>query len=427
MKSPRKTKLQIQPWTCEGLQISVRGDTFHCAGTLRVGKRSERVRETLGVPATKDNKSNAEREARRVAGRVRAELGGGVVRKSVATLVAERFHSHIGPTDRLILKHFTAEFTTRILHDVPSEEIVAFVKKYHGRDKDKTPTAESRERFISGICSFLNRQIAEGQYPELPNFKRNAAARNPSRRATRPVQRFRIELLEEIIKAAHPTVAIQLRVEYVGGARVSSVLQGAVLEDLDMGKKMVLTFRNTKNDDDVPVALPESIRQPMSEYLDWRMQQVRKGLIGPGGDQPLFLHYKGRAYQPNGGAWGTQNKAAFNGAKRRAIKAVGERYDAAIELARAARNQRQVDRLMRAKDDDLALLRRFTQHWLRHLFATDIGRQDPISAMRQGGWRDSRSLHGYMIKDAEYQRGLVEARGLPDTKLTQAPFRKRAK
>jgi hypothetical protein len=42
------------------------------------------------------------------------------------------------------------------------------------------------------------------------------------------------------------------------------------------------------------------------------------------------LHYKGLPYKPNGGAWGTQNKTAFNNAKRRAIANVMKRYDEAI-------------------------------------------------------------------------------------------------
>jgi hypothetical protein len=47
--------------------------------------------------------------------------------------------------------------------------------------------------------------------------------------------------------------------------------------------------------------------------------------------------------------------------------------------------------------------------------------------MNQGGWRDVRSLNGYMMSDAEHQRALVEERGSPGTNLTQARSRKSAK
>jgi hypothetical protein len=154
---PLRKKPQIQPWDCEGLQISVRGTTFHATGTLRVGKRSRRIRETLGVIAAKDKKPDAEREARKITARVRAELGGGVARKGVATLVADRFTVHIGPSDRRILTEFTAKFTTRILWDIPPEEIVAFVD-----DRQRKRKAETRERYIGGLCAFLNRQVAAG-------------------------------------------------------------------------------------------------------------------------------------------------------------------------------------------------------------------------------------------------------------------------
>jgi hypothetical protein len=220
------------------------------------------------------------------------------------------------------------------------------------------------------------------------------------------------ELLEDIIKASHLTLGIQLRVEYVGGTRVSSVLHGCKLRDLDM-QTMTLTFRDTKNCDDVPIALPESLRGPLERYLEWRRVQVRKGSIGAGSDEALFLTYKGTPYKPNGGAWGTQNKTAFNAAKRRAIANVERRYDRAIAAMHAAGDRGEVDRLRRLKDDDLKLLARITQHWLRHKFATDAGRKDLKAAMVQGGWRDPRSITGYLIADAEYQRGIVEERGSP--------------
>src|SRR6202012_3224040 len=143
-------------------------------------------------------------------------------------------------------------------------------------DRQSGNTAETRERFISAICAFLNAQVKAGQYPKLPEFRRDQAARNPTRRAKRAVQQFRIQLLEDIIDAAHLTLGIQLRVEYVCGARVSSLLQGCALGDLDM-VTLTLTFRDTKNGDDVPCALPSSMRPALEAYLCWRQLQVRRG------------------------------------------------------------------------------------------------------------------------------------------------------
>lgn len=407
MSSQSKADKTITPWDCDGLRVSVRGRTFHVVGTLRVGKRSQRVRETLGVVAAKENKSEAERQAREIVRRVRAELGGGVARRAVASLVADRFKAYIGPSDKRILEDFTVRFTTRILWDIPPEEIIQFVE-----DRQRANRAETRERYISGLCAFLNLQIPKGQYLALPAFKRDQKARNPLKRARREVQQFRVQLLDDIIAVSHISLGVPLNIEYVAGARVSSLLQGCTLGDLDM-TTLTLTFRDTKNGDDVPVALPTSMRPALEDYLEWRQLQVRRGRIGPGSREPLFLHYKGRAYKPNGGAWGTQNKTAFNNAKRRAIKVVGKRYDEAIAAMRLAGDRQEVERLMRLKADDLALLRRITQHWLRHKFATEAGRKDMRAAMAQGGWRDPRSINGYLIADADFQRAIVEERGSP--------------
>ncbi|HEY3745529.1 MAG TPA: hypothetical protein VGL17_04765, partial [Gemmatimonadaceae bacterium] len=245
---------KIAPWKCDGLRISVRGSTFHATGTLRVGQASERIRESLKVAAVKGNKSQAEKETRALAQRVRSELGGGVPRKAVSTLVAERFKAHIGPTDRRILQEFTTEFTTRILWDIPPETIIAFVES-----RQIENSAETRERYISAVCAFLNLQIAKGQYPALPAFKRDQKARNPLKRKRRDVPNFRKELLEDIIVESHISLRAQLNVEYAAGTRVSSLLQGCSLGDLDM-TTLTLTFRDTKNGDDVPAALPSAMR-----------------------------------------------------------------------------------------------------------------------------------------------------------------------
>jgi hypothetical protein len=273
-------------------------------------------------------------------------------------------------------------------------------------------TPETRERYISGLCAFLNLQIAAGQYPNLPAFKRDQKARNPARRARRDVENVDKRLLGYLFRACHSTIAAQLHIEYVGGTRVSSVLHGCSLGDLDL-RAMKLVIRETKNGEDVPIALPSDIKPVLETYLHWRQQQVRAGRVGPGSNQPLFLTYKGRPYKFNGGAWGTQNKTGFNAAKRRAIKDISKDYDEAIAATTAAGDVREADKLRRSKDDDITLMRRFTQHWLRHLFATDAGRKDLRAAMAQGGWLDARSVTGYLISDAEYQRDVVEQRGSP--------------
>ena len=312
-------KPAIEPWTVGALTIFQRGDYFHVRGTVRKVGRSARVREALGVVAAGKNKPAAEVEARRVEARVAAELGGGK-RLSLATnannFLTRSPANPVRSRDAAIIQELTKHFGVRTLWDIPPHEFVSFVDDRQRRNKP-----ESRERYLNTVCSFLNVTISGGQYPALPPFIRDQKARNPATRARRPVQQFRRDLLGDIIDAAHPTIGVPLCVEWVAGSRVSSLLQGCSLGDLDLAPgRMTLTFRDTKNGDDVPVALPEELRPTFAVYLGWRNQQVRAGKVEPGSDQPLFLTYKGRPYKPNHGAWGTQNKTGFNNARKRAIK-----------------------------------------------------------------------------------------------------------
>ena len=79
-------------------------------------------------------------------------------------------------------------------------------------------------------------------------------------------------------------------------------------------------------------------------------------------------------------------------------------------------------RARQAIAQNLETLAAFTQHWLRHKLATELGRLDLRVAMRQGGWRDARSVQGYLIDDAEFQRDAVEGRILFETRLERILF-----
>jgi hypothetical protein len=124
-------------------------------------------------------------------------------------------------------------------------------------------------------------------------------------------------------------------------------------------------------------------------------------------------------YVDNKKKYGTQNKTAWNGAKRRAKDKITKEYDDAIARRERLGDERGADDLRRRKADDLEVLARITQHWWRHLLGTELGRKDPQAAMKQGGWKDMRSLAGYMMADAEYQRELVEKRGVAGTKVAR--------
>ena len=182
---------------------------------------------------------------------------------------------------------------------------------------------------------------------------------------------------------------------------------------------MTLLFRDTKAGFDVRSALPETLRPELEQYLGWRHEQVSAGRVGPGSDEKLFLTPKGRPYKDNRGRWGTQNKSAFNSAKKRAAKLLEQGHYRVIAAAKEKGDEKDMTRLQRRRADVLRVVAALTQHWFRHKLGTELGRKDPRAAMMQGGWRDARSLAGYMRDDAEYQRSLVEQRGLADTNLAR--------
>jgi len=412
-KSPKTT------WRVGSLTVFVRDGHYHARGTVRHAGLRRRVRASLELRFSRENLESALAAARALEERIRGELGGDVKPLSVAE-VALGFMTRpkdrpIGPTDAAVIKDVVRKFGTRILRDVSPAEFITFVD-----DRKKGSASSGRERYLSVVHAFLNSAIRKGQYQRMPAFNRDKAARNPTKRARRKVANVRPYLISLILEQSHVTIATQLVTEAATGARVSSVLFGCCLDDLVMSPNaMTLTFHDTKNGDDVPAALPESARPFLEDYLSWRELQVRAGQVSPAGDAPLFLTPRGRPYKPNRGYTGTRNKTGFNAAKRRAIavlKVRGAETIAAFETVGDVAGARQARKMLA---EDLAILQQFTQHWLRHKLATDLGRIDLRAAMRQGGWRDVRSVQGYLRDDPEFQRAAVEGRVLFDTNLTR--------
>jgi hypothetical protein len=309
----------------------------------------------------------------------------------------------------------TRQFGTRIFREIRPADFVAFVDK-----RQKGNAATTRERYLNTVCAIISLAIRTGQFEAMPDFRRDPVARNPARRARRKVSRLGPHLIDLLLACAHPTIRIQLVIEFVCGARVSSVLHGTPVGNLDLSPgAMKLTFYDTKNDDDVPAALPEESRAEFETYLAWRQTVVRAGKVGAGSDAPLILTYKGIPYVDNGQAWGSQNKTGFNAAKRRARETLRERHESRIAVLVRLGKTADADRARRQYADEDRLLSEVTQHWFRHHLATELGRKDLRAAMRQGGWCNIRSVQGYLIDDAEYQRTIVEERGIAGTNLTR--------
>ena len=258
----------------------------------------------------------------------------------------------------------------------------------------------TRERMLNSVLAFLN-WCAKKQrrWGTPPIFDRDKDARNPRRRARRPVQDLSIELLEHLIAHASPHLAAQLWTEWSTGARVSSILHGCQLSDLILapGREQI-TFHGTKNGETVTAHLHPRAAEALRVYLEIRGRlHDREG--------PLFLTQHRRPYSER--SFGTQNRTAFAAMKRRARAALRR---SVMEEARRVRavaggENTAVDLVSKLRADH-RLLGRITQHWFRHLLATRM-RGDIRAAMDQGGWIDERSVMGYTIDVPEHRRRLV--------------------
>ncbi len=261
--------------------------------------------------------------------------------------------------------------------------------------------AETRERFLNGLVGFLNFAHRNHGLAVVPKFERDRKARNPNRRARRRTEELRPDLIRALFDSAHISLRAQLAVEYATGARVSSILYGVRLCDLNLGKgREQITFRGTKNGEDVTAALSPTAVAILKDYLNWRGKLADR-------EGPLFLTYRRKPYADNGRAYGGQNKTAFKAARRRAIGSIQGAAEAKAAQLSAAGKTKDAEAVRDQAQADAVLLGRVTQHWFRHLLATCLLRRDPRAAMEQGGWLDIRSVIGYAQDVPAHRRQLV--------------------
>lgn len=108
-KRTKRKPTKIGAWDCGGMRMNVRGEWFHATGTVRSGGGSIRIRKTFDVRTSREKEPAAERECRRPASEVRAQVGG--VRKSVAPLHAKRLRGWM--KDKSVLGYLIADAECR--------------------------------------------------------------------------------------------------------------------------------------------------------------------------------------------------------------------------------------------------------------------------------------------------------------------------
>jgi hypothetical protein len=369
---------------------------------MRAAGRSIRLRRSLGLPAEAALYDVAWDEVRQIEKDIRAEANGEKPRGDPvaiagAAYLQRRRSRPLGASAIRIIKEIVAKFGPRRLNDIPAEDWKTWVDA-----RQSGNTSETREKYLNIVTAFQRFAVKHHKMAGVVEFDRDKKARNPRRRARRHVDLLRADLIGLLLQSAHISVRAQMVTEWSTGARVSSVLYGVRVCDVNLapGRETII-FRDTKNGDDVTAALHPSAAAVLRDYAAWRGRLHDR-------EAPFFLTYKRDPYADNGKSGGGQNKTGFNAAKRRARRAILE------EAFRRARRLRKVEKRAKALDillaarNDARLLRKITQHWFRHMLATRM-RHDLKAAMEQGGWRDERSILGYIHDVPDERRATVAA------------------
>lgn len=388
-----------------GLHVKDRGGYWYIIGTIRIARRSIRVRESVGLAATDEHWDAACKLRDDRASEIREDVIHGV-KPSVPVAVAadqyigRRRRRPLGATTIAYIQELTARFRLRKLSSIPESEWILWVEQRQAGNR-----SETRERYLTAIVAFLAwcAKKPRGWLKELPAFERDQAARNQTTRSRRRVRELTPELIAFLLDHAAPHLRAQMAVEASTGARVGSILHGCRLCDVILAEgREQITFHDTKNGEPVTAALHPFAAAELSAYLEHRKRLFDR-------EGPLFLTHRGKPYR------GNANKTAWNAMKRRAIATHRKRLAAELRRLRAAGDRAAAIEALGHGRDREALIGQVTQHWFRHNLATRIlaGGGDVRAAMEQGGWLDVRSVLGYAHDVPSHRRAVVDSLPLP--------------
>ena len=258
------------------VKLKERDGYWHATGTLIASGRTARIRKSLGLPVASTSYRQAEialaeyldDEKARLSGQ--AGRGDSVAVAALGYLTAPRARP-LGASTVRIVKEIKDRFDGRRLNAIGADDWRGWVDERNAGRK-----SETRERFLNGVIGFLNFARRNHGLAAVPQFERDRKARNPNRRARRRTEELRPELIRALFDAAHVSLRAQLAVEYATGSRVSSILYGVRLCDLNLGKgREQIIFRGTKNGEDVTAAL-NSDRRRDPEGLSTLARQTRR-------------------------------------------------------------------------------------------------------------------------------------------------------
>jgi len=374
----------------KGPEVKARDGAWHVVGTVRIGRRSIRLRRSTGLPATHERRDEAEALRDRWCQEIRDQFIHGVKPTKALGIAARDYLKR--PRDRAlnafdikVVQELVRRFGAFPLDAISDEDWNDLVDRRHAGNKPQT-----RERWLNVVFGFLKwcMKPPRGYLARLPAIDRIAPtelARLSTAHERRRVTELRPDLVMCLIDHMSWHVKPQLAVEWSTGARVSSIVLGCRLCDVMLAEgRNQITFQGTKNGKMVTASLHPWAADHVRRYLERRGRlHDREG--------PLFLTHAGQPYSAKGHAagMGGQNKTAFKNGRARAVRAL---------LRSSVRARRAGDAIgADTLKADARLLRQVTQHWFRHFVATFMqGEGEDISTiMAQGGWEDPRSVMRY--------------------------------
>jgi integrase len=391
----------------KGLKLVNRGGIFYINGTTRVQGRSVRVRKSTGLTVTPSNRKVAMEELEELRAEIRRQVLNPRNNSQAVSLACQSYinrprKSPLGQTSVNIILEINDRFSTRLFNDIEPMEWITWIDKRHEGN-----AASARERFISTVDALIKWAAKKPRYwvdqDHIPEFERDKQARNPNTRTRRRVGEITPQLVELMVEHAAPHLKGQIAAEWATGGRVSSILHGCRVCDLVLAPGAEsLTFHGTKNDTSVDAALDAWSAQILRDYMKWRGNWHKR-------TDALFVTRNKKPYKDTGGVYGDQNKTAWKTMKKRVRKAL---WREAATLRADGRKEEAA-----AKWAEASLMAEVTQHWFRHMLATDMlsatNNSDIRSVMAQGGWKDPRSVIGYTHDVPERRREIVNSRPMP--------------
>src|SRR5262249_35670686 len=161
----------------------------HIVGTIRIAKRSIRLRESTGLPADAEHRDDAQALLEERLRDIRQEVIYGVRPSVPVAVAADQYLTRarrrpLGATTIAHVKEIARRFRLRKLSGIAESEWTSFVDRRNAGN-----AAESRERYLNSAVAFLTwcKGRPRSWIEQVPHFDRDRQARNPSTRKRRRV------------------------------------------------------------------------------------------------------------------------------------------------------------------------------------------------------------------------------------------------